>query len=134
MMMLLDKKNTFDKNHNEVMVWFNLFLSRFPINDSIIYYSVKDFLMMLWIVIKQEKQFSNKPIKDIHSHRKLSCLECFHNQFCYTPLFSYIPILKEWIRRYSLLEPTEDYCKCLPFTEELIFVLFNFFAIHGKCL
>ena len=83
-----------------------------------------------WIVIKEDKQFSKKPFKVIH--RKRTCLECFHNQFCYTPLFSYIPILKEWIKRYSLLDPTED--KCLPFTEELIFVLFNFFGTHGKCL
>ena len=132
--MSLDKKNRFDKNYKEVALWYNVFLGRFPIDESIIYYSVKDFLIMLWIVIEQKKQFSCKPFKVIHNHKKRSCLECFLNQFCYTPLFSYTPILKEWIRRYSLLDPAEDYCKCLPFTEELIFVLFNFFASHGKCL
>jgi len=130
--MSLNQKNVFDKNYKEVMLWFNLFVTRFPVDDSVIYYTVKDFLIMLWIVIKEEKQFSKKPFKVIH--KKRTCLECFHNQFCYTPLFSYTPILKEWIKRYSLLDPTEDYCKCLPFTEELIFVLFNFFGTHGKCL
>jgi hypothetical protein len=64
--------------------------------------------------------------------------ECFCHFKCYFGSQYYvsnISILKEWIKRYTSPDASEsESSKDLPFTEELIFVLFNFFAVHGKCL
>jgi len=88
---------------------------------------------MLFIVTQSKKQFGKKTFKNIANLKKHDCLHHFKLYFglvFYTP---YIGILQEWITQYTCWDVIENF-KMLPFTEELIFVLFNFFATHGKCL
>jgi hypothetical protein len=88
---------------------------------------------MLSIVTKNSKQFGGKTFKNYF----------MFPSFC----ISYFCILREWIRRYTTHvssskniknanenENSDSKIKMLPFTEDIIFFLFNFFASHGKCL
>ena len=123
---------------SEVVHWFNIFHGRFPLDTTTVYYQIDHFIIMLYIVHQQEKQFGGKPFKVCHGFVEKDCIHYFHRQFCFRPFFNYMAILREWITRYKIIkfnkESKEDFFKKMPFSEELIFVLFNFFATHGKCL
>ena len=144
----MDLNSDIVKEEEEVLLWFDHFLHKTPSDSRIIYYSVKDFLSMLSIVTKNSKQFGGKTFKNIDNNRKHNCYQHFKNYFMF-PSFciSYFCILREWISRYTTHvssskniknanenENSDSKIKMLPFTEDIIFFLFNFFASHGKCL
>jgi len=121
----------YQKNLKEVEYWFNFFLCNYPSNTCIIYYTIQDFLSMLFIIAKKERQFGKIRFKVTTVDH--NCLCHFQRQFCFKPLIDYLGILKEWIKRFKESIPAHDTSKHMPFTQELLFVLFNYFASHGKC-
>ena len=130
-------KFLFNENYEEVLLWYNYFICNSPADSDskITFYSVKNFLTMLFIVTHNNKQFCRKPFKNIMCGREHECFRHFKCYFGSQYYVSNISILKEWIKRYTSPDASEsESSKDLPFTEELIFVLFNFFAVHGKCL
>lgn len=121
----------YQKNLKEVEYWFHFFLGNTPSNTSTTYYTIQDFLSMLFIIAKKEKQFGKIKFKvKTVTH---NCLCHFQRQFCFRPFIDHLGVLKEWIKRFKENTPAHDPTKMMPFTHELLFVLFNYFASHGKC-
>ncbi len=117
---------------------YDIFQKRLPLDYSTYYISINDFFIMIDIVVKNKRHFNLRFCKDVKYHTKEKCLGFFEYHFLFSSPIYYRPILKDWIKKYvdykSNIKTDLDYEKIMPFSEELIFVLFNFFAIHGKCL
>jgi len=121
----------YQKNLKEVEYWFIFFLGNTPSNTCTTYYTIQDFLSMLFIIAKKEKQFGKIKFKvKTVTH---NCICHFQRQFCFRPFIDHLGVLKEWIKRFKENTPAHDRTKMMPFTQELLFVLFNYFASHGKC-
>ena len=116
----------------ELIKWKTIFYKRFPVENVVTYYYTNDFMAMLRTVRKDGKQVSAKPFSVKHGNTRRLCLDLFHRQLCFTPSRQVEAILREWIQRCDS-KGEAPVSQLLPFTEELLFVLFNYFATHGFC-
>ena len=132
-----DATELYNFGWQELFRWQNIFKKRFPMENDVIFYKKKEFHAMLDVVLCERKQYSPKPFDPKHANKKQSCMDRFHAQFWFLPSRQYTGIIREWKNRMDmiLVDPLvkEDDDKVLPFTEELVYVLFNYFATHGWC-
>jgi len=131
--------NTFYNHcYNEVARFYDVFKTCWPRDNHTYYYRINEFFLMLVIVSKHKKQFGKHSFTVHHGTTETKCLTLFFRQFPPAYYYNYKLIVQEWIKRCQSyifnIETNEDVLKIMPFTEELIFVLFNFFATHEQCL